>query len=127
MHAKWKGGRHSRMLQPASAESVRGDFAAGTVTLRGQRYTLRRGGGGWFIRESYLTGEPRERRVDFTLGNRRIQHYLTRLDDGRIVVLPPSWDVQRREVVPQPGDRGPRGERRRPGSRSGTRTATAAT
>ena len=53
--------------------------------------------GEWFIRESYLTGRPRERRVDYTLGNRRIQHYLTRLEDGRIVVLPPSWDVQRRE------------------------------
>ena len=97
LHAKWTGGRHSRMLQPASEASVRGDFAAGTVTLRGSRYALRRDGGGWFIRESYLSGEPRERRVHFTLGNRRIQHYLTRLDDGRIVVLPPSWDVLRRQ------------------------------
>ena len=97
MHAKWKAGRHSRMLQEAGADSVRGDFAKGEVTLRGQRYFLRAEAGQWFIRESYLTGQPRERRVDYTLGNRRIQHYLTRLEDGRIVVLPPSWDVQRRE------------------------------
>jgi predicted CXXCH cytochrome family protein len=97
MHAKWKAGRHSRMLQPASVDSVRGDFGRGTVTLRGQPYELRAEGGAWFIRERYLTGQPRERRVDYTLGNRRIQHYLTRLDDGRVVVLPPSWDVQRRE------------------------------
>jgi len=41
MHAKWKGGRHSRMLQQASAESVRGDFAAGRLTLRGRPYALR--------------------------------------------------------------------------------------
>jgi predicted CXXCH cytochrome family protein len=97
MHAKWKGGRHSKMLQPASTDSVRGDFTVGTVRLRGERYTLRADGQGWFIGESYLTGRPQERRVLYTLGNRRIQHYLTRLDDGRIVVLPPSWDVQRRE------------------------------
>lgn len=97
MHAKWKGGRHSKMLQPASTDSVRGDFTAGTLTLRGERYTLRRDDQAWFIGEAYLTGQPKERRVHFTLGNRRIQHYLTRLDDGRIVVLPPSWDVQRRE------------------------------
>jgi predicted CXXCH cytochrome family protein len=97
MHARWKAGRHSRMLQPATALSVRGDFDVGTVTLRGQRYGLRAEGGEWFVRESYLTGAAQERRVDFTLGSRRIQHYLTRLADGRIVVLPPSWDVQRRE------------------------------
>jgi predicted CXXCH cytochrome family protein len=35
--------------------------------------------------------------VDYTLGNRRIQHYLTTIDRGRIVVLRPTWDVQRRE------------------------------
>ena len=27
----------------------------------------------------------------------RVQHYLTTLPDGRIVVLPPSWDVEKRE------------------------------
>lgn len=97
MHAKWKGGRHSRMLQEASAQSVRGDFGAGGLTLRGRRYAVRAEPGAWFIEESDLAGRPRERRVDFTLGNRRVQHYLTRLDDGRIVVLPPSWDVQRRQ------------------------------
>jgi predicted CXXCH cytochrome family protein len=97
IHAKWKSGRHSRMLQAASAENVKGDFAAGAVTLRGLRYTLHADGGAWFVGESYLEGRPARRRVDFTLGNRRVQHYLSRLDDGRIVVLPPSWDVQRRE------------------------------
>ena len=50
-----------------------------------------------YITESVLTGKPVERRVDYTLGNRRIQHYLTTIEHGRIVVLPPSWDVQRRE------------------------------
>ena len=33
--------------------------------------------------------------MDYTLGSRRVQHYLTTLPDGRIVVLPPSWDVAR--------------------------------
>src|SRR5262249_48967524 len=36
-------------------------------------------------------------RVDYTLGSRRVQHYLTTLSDGRLVVLPPTWDVERRE------------------------------
>ena len=36
-------------------------------------------------------------RVEYTLGSRRVQHYLTRLADGRLVVLPPTWDVEKSE------------------------------
>src|SRR5262245_60015378 len=85
---RWTSGRHSKMAQPATAASVLGDFAKGEITLRGERYRLRAQDGGYFIQEQ---------RVDFTLGNRRIQHYLTRRADGWIVVLPPTWDVVRRE------------------------------
>jgi predicted CXXCH cytochrome family protein len=94
---KWAGSRHSKMLQRATAESVRGDFTRGTVQLRGLEYRLAHRDGAYFITESYLTGKPQEHRVDFTLGNRRIQHYLTRLASGRIVVLAPSWDVLRKQ------------------------------
>ena len=96
MHETWKSGRHSRMVQPATNASVVGDFSKGTVTLRGSRYRLRITDGQFFITESSLTGKEREHRVEYTLGNRRIQHYLTTIEDGRIIVLPPSWDVQRR-------------------------------
>jgi predicted CXXCH cytochrome family protein len=97
LHAKWKAGRHSKMIQAAAASSVLGDFSAGALRLRGKRYAVRRAGDAWFITEGDLAGAPRERRVDYTLGSRRVQHYLTKLEDGRLVVLPPSWDVQRRE------------------------------
>jgi len=96
-HAAWSAGRHGRMVQPARAGAVLGDFTRREVTLRGLAYGLRRDGDAFFITERYLDGQPRERRIDYTLGSRRVQHYLTRLPDGRIVVLPPSWDVQRRE------------------------------
>jgi predicted CXXCH cytochrome family protein len=96
-HRAWSAGRHGRMIQPASAASVLGDFGRGKVTLRGLPYGLRRDGEAFYVTERYLDVEPRERRVDYTLGSRRVQHYLARLEDGRIVVLPPSWDVQRGE------------------------------
>jgi predicted CXXCH cytochrome family protein len=97
IHRTWSEGRHSRMLQPATAGSVRGDFARGSVDLRGQRYGLRVDGGRFVIRESLITGRERDRAVQYTLGSRRIQHYLTTLEDGRIVVLPPTWDVKRQQ------------------------------
>ena len=96
VHDGWKSGRHSKMIQPASAASVEGDFSKTRITLRGQPFQLRVADGQYFITESNITGRPREHRVEYTLGSRRIQHYLTTIEKGRIIVLTPSWDVQRR-------------------------------
>ncbi|MEO8500539.1 MAG: HEAT repeat domain-containing protein [Vicinamibacteria bacterium] len=95
-HSSWTNGRHSRMLQEAGPKSVIPRFA-GIETLRGKEYQLERDGDSFFIVERYLQDTPTRRRVDYTLGSRRVQHYLSRLDDGRIVVLPPSYDVEKKE------------------------------
>jgi hypothetical protein len=98
MHETWSSGRHSKMLQPATVSTVVGDFSNVNITLHGNVFQLRRGASGeFFVGESYLTGRPREHRIEYTLGSRRVQHYLTTIDKGWIVVLPPSWDVQRRQ------------------------------
>ncbi len=109
---EWSHARHGKMLQPATPSSVEGNFSAGEVKLRGLTYRLRVRGGSYYITESYLSGKEQEHRVDYTLGSRRIQHYLTTLPDGRIIVLPPSWDVLRKEwfhnleiVNPEESDR----------------------
>ena len=124
IHDTWKGGRHSKMLQPATPASVKGDFSKGSVTLHGTRFPLRAVDGDYFITSS-LTGKEQEHRVEYTLGSRRIQHYLTTIDKGRIIVLPPTWDVQRREWLHNMDIVRP--ERRPTASRfsSGTRTASA--
>ena len=85
------------MVQPATTTSVKGDFTRGKLQLRGAPYALRERDGVYYITESYLTGKPQEHRVDYTLGNRRIQHYLTTLPSGRVIVLAPSWDVLRKQ------------------------------
>jgi predicted CXXCH cytochrome family protein len=97
IHSQWSHSRHSKMVQPATAASVQGDFNRGVVKLRGEPYVLMQRNGAFYITESYLTGKPVEHRVEYTLGNRRIQLYLTTLADGRIIVLPPSWDIVRKE------------------------------
>jgi predicted CXXCH cytochrome family protein len=95
VHETWKAGRHSKMIQSADGSSVLGDFSRDRITLRGQPFQLRVAKGVYYITESNITGAPREHRVEYTLGSRRIQHYLTTIDKGRIIVLTPSWDVQR--------------------------------
>ena len=95
IYADWKGARHSKMIQPATAASVVGDFSKDSVTLKGQRYRLRVANGEYFISESYLTGTPKEHRIEYTLGSRRIQHYVITYPEGLMVILPPSWVAQR--------------------------------
>ena len=97
VHDRWTGARHAKMLQPAAPGSVRGDFSGASVSLRGRAFLLTRQGDQYFVRGPFPGATEELHRVDFTLGSRRVQHYLTRLRDGRIVVLPPSWDVERRQ------------------------------
>jgi predicted CXXCH cytochrome family protein len=85
------------MVQPATGASVKGDFTRRQLELRGAPYSLAERDGVYYITESTLTGKPEEHRVDYTLGNRRIQHYLTTLATGRVIVLAPSWDVLRKQ------------------------------
>ena len=83
---------HGKMMQPATRQSVEGNFAQAKVVLHGSTYLLRESGGNYFITESDLSGKSWEHRIEYTLGVRRVQHYLTTLPDGRIVLIPAAWD-----------------------------------
>ncbi len=101
VHDTWTAGRHSKMIQPATSGTVKGDFSRSGATLHGRRYGFRVENGQYFVTESELTGKPQEHRVEYTLGSRRIQHYLTTLDKGRIVVLRAKLGRAAPGMVPQ--------------------------
>jgi predicted CXXCH cytochrome family protein len=96
---KWGESLHSKIMQRATERSVVGDFAVGKVSLRGSTYLLQHRNGNYFITEPVLRGKAWEHRVEYTLGNHRIQQYLTTLPDGRIVLLPATWDKIRKKWV----------------------------
>ncbi len=91
-YRRWLDSWHGRMLQPATARSVEGDFVVSKRTLHGSTFVLQRRNGHYYLTESYLAGKPWEHQVDYTVGGRRIQQYLSTLRDGRILVLPISWE-----------------------------------
>ncbi|HET9743663.1 MAG TPA: ammonia-forming cytochrome c nitrite reductase subunit c552 [Terriglobales bacterium] len=99
VHSQWSGSVHRKMVQTAGAQSVQGDFARGKVALHGSNYLFRQSNGSYAITESDLTGKPVSYRVDYTLGDDWVQQYLTKLPDGRIVLLAPAWDIRRRGWV----------------------------
>ena len=99
---EWATSRHSRMVQPIKPSEVKASFTPGaSLSYRGRRFTFERDGTQYFIVE-HSPGLPTARHaIDYTLGNRRIQHFMTRKTDGSLVLLPPSWDVLRGEWFPQ--------------------------
>ena len=70
------------------------------MTVRGQTTGTPGEPGSAFWRDNrfYLTDEyGKQRVVDYTLGNRRLQHYLSPEANGEIRVLTSVWDVRRKE------------------------------
>ncbi len=99
IHREWSGSRHAKMMQPATKSSVTGDFGVGKAVLRGSTYLLAERDGSYYITESDLARKPWEHRIDYTLGSRRVQQYLTTMPDGSIVVLPATWDALRKKWI----------------------------
>ncbi len=99
IHHEWAGSRHSKMIQLATNDSVKGDFTQYKVVLRGATYLLNHRDNNYYVTESDLAGKPREHRIEYALGDRRFQQYLTTLPDGRIIAIPPTWDITRKKWV----------------------------
>jgi predicted CXXCH cytochrome family protein len=91
---QWEQSLHIRMTKPIGEATVVGDFAEGTrFEDHGRSFEFGRAGGKPFMRVSFGGGTPETFQVDYTLGHKRYQGYLSKLPDGRMYVLPAFWHV----------------------------------
>ncbi len=104
----WQRSVHVRMTQPAETAPLLGDFTNGTVVHDGpDRYTASVKGGHPSVRVA-STNSTEDFRPDLTLGEKRLQGYMSTLPDGRIYVLPLFWQrewqrwVGWRDLTPAP-------------------------
>jgi hypothetical protein len=110
-HESWSQTLHVQMTKPVGEARVLGDFRPGTrLEQYGRAYAMEARDGHYFISVA-RGGRPAEKfEVNYTLGARRFQGYLSKLPDGRIYVLPVFWhnDTQRwidwKEITPIPDD-----------------------
>ncbi len=101
-YEEWAASRHSRMVQPIKPSEVRARFTPGeSLSYRGRTFTFERQGARYFIIEEQPGVPPVRHVIEYTLGSRRVQHFMARQRDGSLVLLPPSWDVLRGEWFPQ--------------------------
>jgi predicted CXXCH cytochrome family protein len=93
--AKWKASLHIQMTRPVAATAVLGDFSGqATLSAHGRSYTFGRNGNTPTVTVRAGDRRAETHRVDYTLGSKRFQGYLSTLPDGRIYVLPVFWHVE---------------------------------
>ena len=105
----WKNTLHIQMTKPIADARVEGDFRPGThVEQNGRSYTMEQKDGRYFITVASEGHAAETFAVDYTLGARRFQGYLSTLPDGRIYVLPVFWHdetkrwIDWKEIAPVP-------------------------
>ncbi len=110
-HTQWNNSLHIKMTKPISEALIVGDFAEGTrFADHGRAYTFGTRDGRPFMTVAFGTRAPETFSIDYTLGAKRYQGYLSTLPDGRIYVLPAFWHVASRrwvdwkEITPIPDD-----------------------
>jgi predicted CXXCH cytochrome family protein len=92
---KWKSSLHIQMTRPVAEATVLGDFSGGT-TLRAhdRAYTFGRKAGRPTVTVRAGDRPAETFQVEYTLGSKRLQGYLSTLPDGRMYVLPVFWHVE---------------------------------
>ncbi len=110
-HERWHRSHHDLAMQPASAETVLGDFNGARFEEPGGTFTLSRDGGRFLVRAAGPDSRVRDYEVKYAFGVTPLQQYLVELDGGRLQALTIAWDTRPREAGGQrwvslyPGER----------------------
>ncbi len=93
-YADWLGSHHDLAMQPATPETVLGDFDDRTFSYAGITSTFYRKGTAFWVRTDNAKGELQEFPVDWVLGVYPLQQYLLPTGDGRLQALTIAWDAR---------------------------------
>ncbi len=90
----WTGSDHDRAMDPATPETVLGDFNDRQLEHFGVTSKMfRRQDGAFCVATDNRQGKLETFAVKYVLGYRPLQQYLVEFPDGRIQCLPVAWDT----------------------------------
>ena len=109
-HAKqskeWLGSNHQRAMQPATAETVLGDFNGVTFSQHGASSRFFRKDARFFVNTEGSDGKPADFEIKYTFGVEPLQQYLVEFPGGRLQCLTIAWDtVRKRWFSLYPGEK----------------------
>lgn len=91
-HNLWQGSHHDLAMQPATAETVLGDFSGATFEYFGTTSTFFRKNDTFHVRTDGPDGELTEYPIAYTFGVDPLQQYLIEMPGGRLQALSIVWD-----------------------------------
>lgn len=93
----WQGSQHAKAMQPATEQTVLGDFNDVPFTYAGITSTFFRRDGKFMVRTDGPDGELQDYEIAYTFGVYPLQQYLIGFPDGRYQALGIAWDSRPRE------------------------------
>jgi tetratricopeptide (TPR) repeat protein len=90
----WWGSHHQLAMQPATEQTVLGDFRDASVAHFGVTSRFFRNDGKLFVHTDGPDGSLRDYEVTYTFGVYPLQQYLVAFPDGRLQALPLAWDAR---------------------------------
>jgi len=91
----WQGSHHQLAMQPATAQTMLGDF--NQASFKGENETtkfLRKGDEFW-VNTPGLDGKNADFKVAYTFGIAPLQQYLIEVGEGRLQALGVAWDTEK--------------------------------
>src|SRR5262245_41360468 len=99
-HREWIGSHHDLAMQPATAQTVRGNFNDVRVSDRGVTSRFFTRDGRFFVNTEGPDGKPADFEVRYTFGLEPLQQYLVEFPGGRLQALTMAWDTKKMRWFP---------------------------
>lgn len=92
----WLGSHHQLAMQPATSQTVLGDFGNAVFTNAGVTSTFFKRADRFMVGTDGLDGALHDYPIDFTFGVSPLQQYLIAMPGGRLQALGIAWDSRAR-------------------------------
>ena len=93
----WRDSQHAQAMQPATEQTVLGDFHDASFTYAGITSTFFQRDGQFMVRTDGPDGSLQDFAIAYTFGVYPLQQYLIGFPDGRYQALGLAWDSRPRE------------------------------
>ncbi len=90
--AQWAGSHHDLAMQPATTDTVRGDFNDASLTRFGVTSSFYKTGDRFMVRTEGPDGTLQDYEIKYTFGITPLQQYLIEFPGGRMQALSLAWD-----------------------------------
>lgn len=96
-YRNWQSSQHAKAMQPATEQTVLGDFNKVSFTHAGIASSFFRRDGKFMVRTDGSDGQLQDYEIAYTFGVYPLQQYLIGFPDGRYQALGIAWDSRPKE------------------------------